>query len=269
MGQAGGLGYERRKVGAHSGQTHLSLDLARLGHVHFVHDRDDERPDRRFRVFEDLARGVALVFHEDGLAHAGPDRVEREDVAGAVEGSVRQDGPHEELFPAGIEGVLDGADDRSEDAPEDHRITASPLPLFSRLEMMLVHDAHHGVVHRDEPRIVQERGLAGRFPRHEVARGGLRRGIGGDERVGIAARSWASGWCQHSDAEEIPFRGEADGIRSNRGDGDRVAVGCEELDFIAGRRLSGSRIAFDDGPDVSRPQAFLRQVPEKDNFFEE
>src|SRR6202162_4941222 len=66
------------------------------------------------------------------------------------------------------------------------RITASPL--FSRLEMMLVHDAHHGVVHRDEPRLVQERSLAGRFPRHEVARGGLRRGIGGDKRVAVVLK---------------------------------------------------------------------------------
>src|SRR6266542_3907294 len=55
--------------------------------------------------------------------------------------------------------------------------------------MMLVHDAHHGVVHRDEPRLVQERSLAGRFPRHEVARGGLRRGIGGDERVAVVLKA--------------------------------------------------------------------------------
>ena len=197
----------RSRVARSTGFLGQLLRAARRGDVHFIHDGDDEGPHRGFRVFEDLAGGVSLVLHEDGLAHSGPDHVEREDVARAVGGSVRQDGPDEELFSSGIEGVLDCADDRSEDAPEDHRITflltarvnlsmgsggaedpwggraqGPPLRhaetslrtrpriiasvLSSRLEMMLLHEAHHGVVHRDEPRLVQERGLAGRFPRH-------------------------------------------------------------------------------------------------------
>src|ERR1017187_4308995 len=103
-----------------SRSTRSSRDRRR--HVHFVHDRHDERPHRRFRVREDLARGVSLVLHEDGLAHAGPHHVEREDVPGAVERSVREDSSHEKLLSPAVVRVLDGADDRSEDAPEDHRV---------------------------------------------------------------------------------------------------------------------------------------------------
>ena len=87
--------------------------------------------------------------------------------------------PHEELLFPAVERVLDGADDRPEDAAEDHR---GPLRI---LQGVLVDDPDDGVVDRDEPRIVEERGLAGRLPRDEIAGRSLRRGVGGDERIAV------------------------------------------------------------------------------------
>jgi len=50
----------------------------------------------------------------------------------------------------------------------------------------------------------------------------------------------ASGRRQDPDAQEIPPRRRSDGIRRNRGDGDRPAVGRKELDFVALGRVAGS-----------------------------
>jgi hypothetical protein len=61
------------------------------------------------------------------------------------------------------------------------------------------------------------------------------------------------------------MRSWSDRVHRNRNDGDRLAVGSKEFDFVSGRRLSGSWMTLDDRSDVACPQSLLRQVSKKDN----
>ena len=63
--------------------------------------------------------------------------------------------------------------------------------MFSRLEMMLVHDAHHGVVHRDMSRLASGLNETGTW-----------------EHVQIEVSSGR----QTAGAEEVPFRCRPDGV---------------------------------------------------------
>ena len=74
--------------------------------------------------------------------------------------------------------------------------------------------------------------------------------------------------CQWPNAEEIAFRGGSDFVQRDRGYQERLAVGGEELDLAAGRRLSRCRMTLEERPDVTGPQSFCGKVTEKNDPFE-
>src|SRR3990172_2384786 len=120
-----------------SGTGEITAANGAVGKVDLVDNADDDGADGAVRLqADDLARRVALVQPQHPIAHAGLHHVDG-DVVLLVGHTLRRQPLNQQQLAVGESLVLDGRDDRSEDASDVHsQVVNKSLSSFSSLSSL-------------------------------------------------------------------------------------------------------------------------------------